>query len=195
MEQRIYHGNITPTDVARNLVAHFSRGNLQAQQIGSGSKITVQIATKGYRASGGDTAMTVILETASDGLMVQVGQQSWIGIAASLGQTALAVFQNPFNLIGRLDDLAQDVESMQITEQVWSVIESTTRAAGAGFELSERLRRSVCPYCDTANPVGQASCVACGAPLGGVQPFTCSRCGFVLRRSEAYCPNCGVKLK
>ncbi len=48
--------------------------------------------------------------------MVELGQQAWLGVAASLGQTAFSVFRNPFSLIGRLDDLAQDIESMQLSE-------------------------------------------------------------------------------
>ena len=44
MEQRIFHGKITPSDLAQSLLAHFNRGNLRVQQIGSGDKIAVQIA-------------------------------------------------------------------------------------------------------------------------------------------------------
>ena len=34
MEQRIYHGKITPADLAQSLLAYFNRGNLRVQQIG-----------------------------------------------------------------------------------------------------------------------------------------------------------------
>jgi RNA polymerase subunit RPABC4/transcription elongation factor Spt4 len=70
------------------------------------------------------------------------------------------------------------------------VIESAARLQGATLQLSERLRRLVCEYCGAANPVGEATCVACGAPLGRVQPRTCQNCGFVIRTGEAACPNC-----
>jgi RNA polymerase subunit RPABC4/transcription elongation factor Spt4 len=56
------------------------------------------------------------------------------------------------------------------------------------------LRRMVCVYCDSANPVGESNCLACGAPLGQAQPRTCKNCGFIVRASEAQCPNCGQKL-
>lgn len=187
---RIFHGNLKPSDLAASLIAHFNRGNLIAQQIGDGSQIVVQIATAQRPASGGQTALSVTLQAIEDGVAVQLGRQAWLGVAASLGVTALSAIRNPFNLLGRLDDLAQDIENLQLSDEVWRVIEATTRAAGASHELSERLRRIVCEYCDTANPVGEASCIACGAPLGGVQPLTCRFCGFVLRRSDVFCPNC-----
>jgi DNA-directed RNA polymerase subunit RPC12/RpoP len=144
--------------------------------------------------SGGQTALTISLQKVEDGLAVQVGKQAWLGVAASLGMTALSAWRNPFNLLNRLDDLAQDIENLQPSERVWEVIEGEARKAGASFELSERLRRMVCLYCNTANPVGEACCLACGAPLGSVQPRTCSNCGFVIKTDETTCPNCGRKL-
>ena len=194
MEQRIYHGKITPADLAQSLLAYFNRGNLRVQQIGGGDKIAVQVATSQTSISGGKTALSVSLQKVEDGVAVQLGSQAWGGVAASLGLSALVALRNPWSLIDRLDDIAQDVESMQLSEEIWKVIDASTRAAGAGFELSDRLRRSVCAYCGVANPVGEASCVACGAPLGQVQPSTCKYCGFVSRQNEKVCPNCGKPL-
>jgi hypothetical protein len=190
MDQRVYHGNLSPTDLGDALVARFNRGNLRAQQFGDDNRLIVQIASRPGSVSGGDTALSVILQKIEDGVMVKLGQQSWLGIAASLGTTALAALKNPFNLLGRLDDLAQDIQNLQIDDQVWQAIDELARAAGASQELSERLRRIMCPYCWVANPVGESSCIACGAPLGEVQPRTCPHCGFVVKTSETICPNC-----
>lgn len=191
MDQRIYHGKITPSDLAQTLVATFNRGNLRVQQIGSGDKISVQIATAQANRSGGKTALSVYLLRVEDGVAVQVGSQAWLGIAASLGFSALNALRNPWTLIDRIDDIAQDMESIQLSEEIWSAIESSVRALGGGFELSNRLRRLTCSFCGVANPIGQPSCVACGAPLGALQPTTCSSCGFVSRLNEKICPNCG----
>ncbi len=191
MNSRTYHGEITPNDIARILVARYHRGNLHAQQFGNGDKVVVQIATRNPAMSGGQTAITVNLEKSADGVSVQLGRQSWLGVAASLGTTALWTWRNPWNLISRLDDLAQDIENLQLIDDIWETIESYAKAAGASFELSERLRRMVCAYCNTPNQVGESHCIACGAPLGDVQPLTCKQCGFILKNNETVCPNCG----
>lgn len=195
MEPRILHGNIAPQDIANYLLSQFNRGNYRAQQLGSGEKIVVQIATREVPISGGETALTVTMQAVEDGVAAQIGKQAWLGVAASLGMTALTAWRNPFALLSRLDDLAQDIESLQLSEQVWESIEAVARAANTTFELSDRLRRIVCEYCSTANPVGEASCIACGAPLGNAQPRTCTNCGFVVKASESVCPNCGRRLE
>ena len=190
MEPRIFHGDITPNDVARALIARFNRGNLRAQQFGSGNKVVVQIATPGRPMSGGHTALTVSLTKVADGVAVQIGEQSWLGVVASLGSTAFWTWRNPWNIISRLDDLAQDIENLQLVDDAWETIEGVARTAGASFQLSERLRKLVCAYCNTANPIEESRCLACGAPLGSVQPITCKYCGFIITRGETVCPNC-----
>lgn len=191
MDRRFFHGKFTPVDVAQALLAEFNRTNLQAQTMGAKERMIVQIATRPGAMSGGETAVTVTIEQAPDGVMVQLGQQAWIGTAASLGWTALTALKNPLSLLGRLDDLAQDFENLQLTENIWKSIVRAAQAAGASHELSERFKRTTCGYCDTANPVGEPSCIACGAPLGNVQPQTCRNCGFLVLRNERKCPNCG----
>ena len=197
MERRIFHGNIQPLDVANALMAAFNYGNLQAQVIGSPEKMAVQIATRRGSRSGGQTAITVNVQAVEDGIMVELGEQAWLGVAASLGETALSALsalRNPFHLMSRLDDLAQDIESMQLSENVWKVIDRTMLSLGASQQLSERLARIMCDYCGTGNPVGEGNCIACGAPLGDASPTTCKKCGFVVRPGEEVCPNCHQKL-
>ena len=97
----------------------------QVQQIGRDPQIALQIATRQFQRSGGKTALTITIHRVDDGISVQVGKQAWMGVAASLGETALRAIRNPFSLIGRLDDIAQDIESLQLSEEVWEVIERT----------------------------------------------------------------------
>ncbi|OGO15386.1 MAG: hypothetical protein A2Y93_01365 [Chloroflexi bacterium RBG_13_68_17] len=195
MDQRTYHGNLIATDIAQALIAEFDHGNLRAQGIRGEEAIVVQIASREGRASGGDTAVSVHLSPVEDGVLVKVGQQQWLGVAASLGLTALAALKNPLTLLGRLDDVAQDILSLQVTERVWQSIDRLAQAQGASLEISERLRRLVCPYCLTANLVGAPHCIACGAPLGPQQPLACGRCGFVVEAGAAVCPNCGSAIR
>lgn len=194
MDRRIFHGNIKPNDVAHALMAEFNRGNMHAQVLGSKDKMAVQIATRAGAMSGGQTALTISIQTVEDGVMVELGQQAWLGVAASLGHTAISALRNPFSLLGRLDDLAQDIESMQLSDKTWKVIDRTVAALKASYALSEKLTRITCEYCESANPLGEANCLCCGAPLGGAHPTTCQNCGFAVAMEEAVCPNCGKKL-
>jgi RNA polymerase subunit RPABC4/transcription elongation factor Spt4 len=194
MEPRIFHGQITPQQIADHLLAEFNRTHYQAQQLGSQDRIAIQIATRGTPVSGGQTALTVNIQKVEDGISIELGKQAWLGVAASLGMTAISAMRNPWFLLSRLDDLAQDIENLQLSDQVWGVIEAAARSAHASYELSDRLRRLVCEYCDTANPTGEPNCLACGAPLGSIQPQTCKNCGFVVKKSESVCPNCGQAL-
>jgi RNA polymerase subunit RPABC4/transcription elongation factor Spt4 len=190
MERKFFHGKIKPVDVAQTLLGEFNQGNLRAQTLGQSDKMVVQIGTQPQAQSGGQTAMTVTIQKVEDGIMIELGQQAWLGVAASLGMSALAALRNPFSLLGRLDDIAQDIEHLQMSERIWQVIEQSARAAGASTELSDKLKRLTCEFCHTANPVGEPSCVACGAPLGKIQPLTCKNCGFVVKGNTKKCPNC-----
>ncbi len=195
MEQRVFHGPITPEDLAAALVAEFDRGNLRAQAVSHAGTLIVQVGSRELRASGGDTALSIHLSPIEDGVLARIGQQEWLGVAASLGATALGALRNPLTLLSRLDDIAQDISSLQITERVWQTVERTAESLGASHEISERLRRLTCGYCLTANPVGEAHCIACGAPLGPTQPGACPHCGYVVDPGVAICPQCGKPLR
>jgi predicted RNA-binding Zn-ribbon protein involved in translation (DUF1610 family) len=194
MDQRIFHGNITPDSIARALAGTFQRGNLRTQLLGGDDDLIVQISSRPGAISGGQTAVTIHLKKVEDGILVEIGEQSWLGVAASIGTTAISTLFNPWNLIGRLDDLAQDIENIQLIDKVWQTINKTVKTAGASMQLSERLLRLTCNYCGTANPVGEGNCISCGAPLGGSQPRACPKCGFVVLRDEKKCPSCDQPL-
>ena len=194
MERRVFHGILSPTDIAQALLAEFNHRNLRAQVVGKSDKLAVQIGTRIGAISGGQTAITVTIQQIEDGIMVDLGQQAWLGVAASLGQTAFSVIRNPFSLIGRLDDLAQDIENMQLSESIWDVIARTAASVGASHQLSDRMSRLTCDYCGTSNEYGTPSCGACGAPMGDSHPTSCRNCGFVVFRNETNCPNCNKKL-
>ena len=195
MEQKVFHGNLTPAELAAALEAAFTQSNLYAKTVGSQQKLSVQISSRPNARSGGQTALTINIQKVQDGVLVQLGKQARMGIAASLGQTAIAAARNPFSLLNRLDDLAQDIQNLQLGDDVWEVIAKAASAADSSHEISAKLKRISCGYCQTANPVGEASCLACGAPLGERQPYTCLSCGYVITGAEQNCPNCGKTLK
>ena len=194
MNKRVFHGDLTPTDLARALQATFNRSNLSVTTHGGGKRLSVQISSRPGARSGGQTALTIYIEKIHDGVHVQLGEQATMGIVASLGQSAWAAIRNPFSLLHRLDDIAQDIENLQLDDDVWEVITQAALSAGATHEMSEKLKRLTCKYCEAANPVGAATCVACGAPLGDSQPETCLNCGYVVTAEETFCPNCGEKV-
>jgi hypothetical protein len=192
MNLRIYHGNVTPSLFARALFARYNAGNYQVQAYGDDTNLDLQVFTRPGREAGGETGLTVNLSQVEDGVSIQIGKQRMLGLAANLGRTALDAFRNPFSLLGNLDDIAQDLESAQLEEAVWNVIDRIARQNNAGESLSERLNSVKCPYCITGNKVGDGNCHACGAPLGDMQPTICRRCGYVLYSKEKLCPNCGL---
>lgn len=190
MDQRTFHGEITPSDFASAISAEFTRSNLGAKVFRSGKKLTVQISSPRNRSSGGPTAVSVQLIPVEDGVQIRLSEQKILGIAASLGQSALMTILRPTSILYRLDDIAQDISSLQLEKQIWEIIEKTADAHGASYEISERLRRISCEYCKSANPVGEAACLACGAPLGDVHPKACPNCGYVVEAGETRCPEC-----
>ena len=192
-QQRTYHGDINPDEMAAALVAAFNQGNMRAQQVGEGDKVMVQIATR-QGGSGGKAALSITIQRVEDGVSAAMGQHEWLGVAASLGQTALATLMNPWNLIGRLDDIAQDVTSLTLIDRVWEAIEKFAQAAKVTKTISERLQTVACPFCGTANKVGDPDCVNCGAPLGEHQPLACPKCGNVMPPKSKFCANCGTAL-
>jgi predicted RNA-binding Zn-ribbon protein involved in translation (DUF1610 family) len=194
MTERSYHGNLQPADLAATLIATFNQGNLQCQQVGQGDKVTVQIATRQAPHSGGQGALTVNIQRNADGVTVGIGQQEWLGVAASLGQSALVTLMNPWNIVGRLDDIAQDINTLTLEQQAWDAIDKYAHTAKATQTLSARLATLTCPYCDTANKVGAANCISCGAPLGDAQPIACPKCGNVMPPRTKFCANCGTAL-
>ncbi|MEP7200928.1 MAG: zinc ribbon domain-containing protein [Chloroflexota bacterium] len=195
MDQRTYHGNIECDELADALVAAFDHGNLRAQKVGGGERAMVQIATRDWRGSGGQAALSVSITQIADGVTVSLGQYTWLGAAASLMQTGLMALLNPVSLINRIDDIAQDVNSFSLPTSVWETVDKYSRSVGAAMALSEKLRAVVCPYCGVANAVGHGSCSACGGPLGDVQPRACPRCGNVMTNKSKFCDSCGMVLR
>ncbi len=130
-------------------MAYYNRGNYQVQRYGSGDKLAVQIATRQNRRSGGQTALTANISKVEDGVSVTLSNQMWFGLAASLGLTAISALRNPLTLINRIDDIAQDVESLQMEEDTWEVINQTARQHGTGKHSQNvsAARSALLPHC------------------------------------------------
>lgn len=81
----------------------------------------VQITSAEHSTSEYQTALSILLQNVKDGVAVQFGKQNWLGVAASLGITALSAIENPFSLLGKIDDLAQDIKNLQLADEVLKV--------------------------------------------------------------------------
>lgn len=194
MSTRTFHGNIDLDDIAAHIKAEYERDGLVVQSFGDEDGFTVQIASRQHRQSGGSTSLTVVLSPVEDGVLVKMGKQSWTGIAASLGETALSVAKNPWSLLTRLDDLAADFDVIGLEGKVWKSIEKLMLSRQASHQISERLRKLVCGYCDFANDAKAGECVNCGAPMGDEQPQACGKCGFVNDARALRCSQCEAGL-
>ena len=194
MNTKIYHGDLKAETLARAICTRFDDDHFRARYSESDDQYVVQIASRNTAVSGGKTSIGLVIQQLEDGVAVQIGKQDWLGIAASLGLSALSMRLNPLNILGRLDDIAQDIGNLSLDDRLMEVIDEVASTVGASQQLSERMRRLSCEYCNTANPVGQPRCLACGAPLGDSQPRTCSKCGFVAAPGDTECSNCGAKL-
>jgi len=194
MNTKIYHGDLTAENLARAICTRFDDNNLRARYSKSGDQYIVQINSRNTALSGGKTSIGLTIQQVEEGVAVKLGKQDWLGIAASLGVSALSLRMNPLNILGRLDDIAQDINNLSLDDRLMEVIDEVASTMGASQQLSERIRRTACEYCNAANPVGEPRCIACGAPLGDSQPRTCGRCGFVAAPEDVSCGNCGTKL-
>ena len=193
MDQRTYHGEIDPDELANALLAQFNQGSTAAQRLGRGERAIVQIGTLD-RQRRIENALTVTISKTADGVDVSLGQQQWLDAAADLAQAGLGALFNPLSLLGKLDEVARDVSSFNLPQQVWATVEQYCRSVGAGLGGSPQTMMIACAYCGVANQRDAPSCVGCGAPLGEVQPVYCPKCGQVVPHGTKFCARCGTKL-
>jgi len=195
MDQKTYHGDINPQELADVLVNRFDRSDLMARRTGGPDRVVVQISTRPhFLHDEPHTSLAVTIVRAEDGVTVTVGEQQMLGVAADLVKTGIAALINPLSLIGGLDDVARDVSKLNLPQQVWKVVEEYMRSVGAGLGMAPEKMLVTCRYCGVGNPVGQGQCSACGAPLADVQPVTCPKCGQLLAHDQKFCTRCGARI-
>lgn len=191
MEQRTYHGKITPEELAQALTARFSGDDLSATVAGEEGRLLVSISSSGWQ--GGRTALQVGLSAVvSGGVLVTVGEHDVLGVASDLLQTGLAAMVNPLTVIGEMNDVARNVERLQLPKLVWETVDHYASSVGAGLTPDPVV--VTCPYCGVDSPIGVTKCSSCGASLASAQPLTCAKCGKILPATLKYCTRCGAPL-
>jgi ribosomal protein L40E len=195
MDQKTYHGEIDPQELADVLVSHFDQGDLTVGKTGQPDRVVVQISTRAHRRRDDPhTSLAVTIAKAEDGVTVTVGEQQVLGIAADLVQTGIGALLNPLSLLGEIDDIARDVSKLNLPDQVWEVVEEYCRSVGAGLGLAPEKVLVACPFCGAGNPIGVGKCPHCGGSLADVQPVTCPKCGQILEHDIKFCTRCGARI-
>jgi hypothetical protein len=137
MEQRVYHGDVSPGDLADFLVQHFDpRENLQAQKIGEGESLLVQIG-RGDQPKELRHAVSVAITRAPDGaagIAVTLGQQQWLSptmatYAASMG--LISVLVTPWALFALLWPMSEMIGSRTLPGEIWESIDVYMASRGA----------------------------------------------------------------
>jgi hypothetical protein len=85
MEHRIFHGQFSSMNWWNACRIHFNRGNLIVQKVDYDDGVGIQIKTRDHPHRVGIPHWVSILNRWKMVYTVQVGQQTWMGIAASLG--------------------------------------------------------------------------------------------------------------
>jgi hypothetical protein len=145
MEQRIYRGgNVPPEDLAAHLVQHYEpQENLQAQRLGEGASLIVQIA-RGDVPEERRHAVTVgILRKPDDTVAVTLGQQQWLTEKMATYTAVMAlvsILATPWALFGLLWPLTSYVGSATLPGDIWSTIDTYMATRGAELGGSEVLQ-------------------------------------------------------
>lgn len=192
MEQRTFSGDLSPDELANALMARFNQGRTVAQRFNQGDRVLVQVGTRD-RHNRIENALTVTISKTSNGVDVAVGEQQVLDAAADLAQAGLGALFNPFSLLGNLGEIASDVSSFSLPQQVWETVDKYCKSVGATMGAGKQMAIA-CPYCSVANPAGAPTCSGCGAPLGQAQPIYCPRCGQAAAHDQKFCSRCGAAL-
>ncbi len=195
VEQRAYHGQLDPKELAQDLVLRFNEGETQAHWIaGDAGRAVVQIQNRQMEYEDPTTAVTIHISPTATGITVAVSEQKLLSVAADMAKSGVQAWLNPFRLLGDLDDIARNVRWLGLRSEVWKAVDDYCQAQGSARGVAGTLMHVICPYCGTPNDMGAQNCKACQAPLAEAQPIVCGRCGFLNDPEATLCANCGAKL-
>lgn len=193
MITKTYYGKFQVNHFLNFLAATFRDQNLDVNVSNHGKRNVVRFVSSRGAKSGGQFALNLILTEFEGGVRIDIGTPEGLGVAASLGKTALFTLLNPYNLLVRLDDVAQDIENITLDQSLLKEIERYMRTNHLTLKLSSSLSKTVCEYCHSINDYGKSNCVSCGAPMGDTLLKTCPRCGFAMKNKLSRCPQCKAK--
>lgn len=198
MEQRVYHGAITPEGLAQALLDEWDREQTVAQAFGENGQVIVQIGQReaGWFSDEPRQAMTLTIEPIGDGIRVNMGQQQWYkeNDIQVFGGGFIGFF--PFFLFplggGGLFGGDEGQIDQRLPSLIWQSIDRYAGNFGAATGATRRLSTVACPECGVANPQGATSCSACGTQLSAVP--VCPQCGYQNPVGANFCNRCGTRV-
>lgn len=168
MEQRIYHGNIQPDDLANYLVGMFHQGyrGTVAQKIGQGDHILVQIGLLSHSGRRIRQSIGLSIAKTPDGVSVTSGQANWFDDPHLGGSLIGAMFWPPLLLF----PFARGINAYGLYQDIWQAVDTFCAQAGARPGTTTTAHALYCQQCGSANEEGARFCQMCGAPLSTAAP-------------------------
>ncbi|RAQ98479.1 zinc ribbon domain-containing protein [Thermogemmatispora tikiterensis] len=207
MEQRIYHGSLSPDGLADYLVQTFGQNysylgwggsalSTIAQKIGQGDHVLVQIAQARPWSGRLRTALGVSISRLPDGISVSVGQSHWLE-GPLTGILWSALFFPPLLIF----PLIRGIGDFSFYQDVWQAIETYCVQAQATRASTSTLHGLYCARCGALNDEAAQHCHLCGSPLAAGPAntssahtlVTCANCHERVVAAR-FCGNCGSPL-
>lgn len=146
MEQRIYHGDIQPDELADYLVNYFDPlENVQAQRFGEGNSCLVQIG-RGDVPADLRYALTLTIahaeNEAGNGVAITMGQQQWLNtkqatFTAVIGLLGLLV--TPWALFALLWPVGEMTGAASLPDDAWKQIDMFVVSKGGALAETREL--------------------------------------------------------
>lgn len=146
MQQRVYHGTVSPDQLADYLVQLYDpQKNMQAQRIGEGDSLIVQIAMSDVPENkrGALTVAIVRAMDAESGVMITMGEQPWLtpqNMAYGAMMAAISVLVTPWALFGLIWPVSQILETRMLPNDVWNTIETFMIGQGARRSQTQEIQ-------------------------------------------------------
>lgn len=196
MEQRVYHGQVTPEGVAQMLLETWDRDQTIAQGFGEAQRVIVQIGQReaGWFSDEPRQALTLDIEAIEGGVQVTMGQQQWYKDEGGQIFVGGLIGFLPFFFTFPLGRLFGDEPSLDqgLVGQIWQSIDRYAGQFSAATGATQRLQTVPCPECGVSNPQNAQRCSACGSTL--TAPETCPRCAHLNPAGARFCNRCGTEL-
>ena len=212
METRYYQAQgINIERIAGELDRSFAGQGFQTQHFGNADNMTVQMKKGGELAAlvGLQSALTVVMQRAPEGLQVMIGQQRWVEKAAVGAVGFFLPFLWPLMFTAGAGAVMQASLGNQVINTLDKLVHqqfpNARRDPTSPFTAPFQQRPAayapfsplVCQNCQTPNDPADKFCMQCGKPLASqsAEKAHCANCGSELKPNASYCTTCGTSVE